>query len=462
MVEGHPLSEAANQLIASMVRKVGGFTFQELNLAIDDIKSTAGRGADLSYDFVNRPAYQHAMATGDTEFLRLTLNTALRHGLQPVSLVHALQNHDELTYELVHFANAHADQIFRFRDADVTGAELATIIRAELIERLTGEAGPYNAIFTTNGIACTTATMIAASLGLTDLSGLNQGWVEKMQRAHLLLAMFNALQPGVFALSGWDLCGLLTLPRNQVSELMTQGDTRWIHRAAYDLMGYCPDAVESASKLPRGTSLYGSLPEQLIDGNSFVSRLRKVLAVRARYRIATSVQVDVPAVSNPGLLVMVHLLDGGSVQLTALNFSQTTITETVTSKHLSTGGGVMDMFTDRMIASVDRTHSFPIVLAAHQGRSLLIVPAPHEAHGTEAGEDATGMAADRRVQRDADRLRPPVEEPVPCRVCQADVYLVPVEVPVRRGREADQIGFVRKCSNSGCPSNSRRMGRRKP
>ena len=96
-----------NQLIASMVRKVGGFTFQELNLSFDDIKKTAERGADLSYDFVNRPAYAHAMATSDTEFLRLTLNAALDHGLQPVRLVHALQNHDEMTYELVHFAIGH-------------------------------------------------------------------------------------------------------------------------------------------------------------------------------------------------------------------------------------------------------------------------------------------------------------------------------------------------------------------
>ena len=69
--EGHPLSEAANHLIASMVRKVGGFTFQELNLTIDDIRATGEAGADLSYDFVTRPAYQHALATGDTEFLRL-------------------------------------------------------------------------------------------------------------------------------------------------------------------------------------------------------------------------------------------------------------------------------------------------------------------------------------------------------------------------------------------------------
>ena len=173
--EGHPLSEAANQMIASMVRKVGGFTFQELNLAIDDIKNTGDRGADLSYDFVNRPAYHHALATGDTEFLRLTLNTALRQGLQPISLVHALQNHDELTYELVHFAATHQDEIFHFGGTDVTGAELAIRIRAELIERLTGDAAPYNDIFTTNGIASTTATIVTASLGVTDISAARQG-----------------------------------------------------------------------------------------------------------------------------------------------------------------------------------------------------------------------------------------------------------------------------------------------
>ena len=120
--EGHPLSDAVNQVIASLVRKLGGFTFQELNLAVDDIRTTSRRGADLSYDFLNRPAYHHALATEDTEFLRLTLNIGLQSGLQPVSLVHALQNHDELTYELVHFDGAHADDLFPFRGTELTGA----------------------------------------------------------------------------------------------------------------------------------------------------------------------------------------------------------------------------------------------------------------------------------------------------------------------------------------------------
>jgi trehalose synthase len=373
--EGHPLSEAANQLIASMVRKVGGFTFQELNLSIDDIKKTSERGADLSYDFVNRPAYAHALVTGDTEFLRLTLNAALQQGLQPIRLVHALQNHDEMTYELVHFAIGHKDDIFRFRGAELTGGELATQIRTELIERLTGQAAPYNAIFTTNGIASTTATIIAATLGYTDITNLSKGQIEKIKQAHLLLAMFNAWQPGVFALSGWDLCGMLTLERSKISRLLASGDTRWIHRAAYDLMDYRPEATESPSKMPRGSSLYGSLPEQLNDAHSFASRLRDILAVRTRYGIATSVQVDVPEVSNKAMLVMVHRLDATQLQVAVLNFSNQSIAGRIKSEHLAPGAAVVDMFADQVIAEVDHEHTVAVSLEPHQGMSLLTIPA---------------------------------------------------------------------------------------
>ena len=377
--EGHPLSEAVNQMIASMVRRDGGFTFQELNLAIDDIKNTAVRGADLSYDFVNRPAYHHALATADTEFLRLTLNLALQNGLQPISLVHALQNHDELTYELVHFAAAHKDDTFNFRGADLTGAELAVTIRGELIERLTGDAGPYNSTFSTHGIASTTATIVTASLGVTDLSNLNRQLIEKIKQAHLLLAMFNALQPGVFAFSGWDLSGMLTLEQSQLPWLLATGDTRWINRGAYDVMDYQPNAGESAAKMPRGASLYGSLPEQLKDPSSFVSRLRDILVFRTQYGIATGVQVDVPPVTNKAMLVMVHRLTSGLIQATVLNFSPNPIAGTVTSEHLPTGSQVIDMFTDHVLTEVDQTHTCLVRLEPHQGMSLLIVPASHEA-----------------------------------------------------------------------------------
>jgi trehalose synthase len=380
--EGHPLSEAANQLIASMVRKVGGFTFQELNLTIDDIKATSERGADLSYDFVNRPAYHHAMATADTEFLRLTLNLAKEADVEPASLVHALQNHDEMTYELVHFATLHGADVFDFRGRQLTGDELATTIRADLISALTGEAGPYNATFTTNGIASTTATIIAASLGYTKINKLSPDQVESIKRAHLLLAMFNALQPGVFALSGWDLCGALTLDRKQVAPLLSDGDTRWIHRSAYDLMDYRPDASESLSKMPRGTCLYGSLPTQLADDSSFGSRLREILEVRKRYQIATAVQLDVPSVSHKAMLVMIHQLTDAE-QVTVLNFGAEPISGTVRSDHLVPGSALVDMFTDLDAGEVDDLGSFQISLGPHEGRSLLVMcPGDHPLHGS--------------------------------------------------------------------------------
>jgi trehalose synthase len=378
--EGHPLSQAANHLIGSMVRKLGGFTFQELNLTIDDIRVTAEAGADLSYDFVNRPAYHHALATGDTEFLRLTLRTSLELGVDPAGLVHALQNHDELTYELVHWATGHRDDLYTYRGAEVTGGQLAETVRRDLCEHLTGPDAPYNLIFTTNGIACTTATVIAATLGVRDLAAIDRDHdvpgTAAVMRVHLLLAMFNALQPGVFALSGWDLAGMLTLPPEQVAELLEHGDTRWIHRAAHDLMGVAPEATHSPAGVPRGRSLYGTIPDQLADETSVLRQLQAILAVRKHYGIATAQQVDVPDVSHRGLLVLVHRLDAARLHLSVLNFSAEPVTGTVRSEHLVPGAVVSDMFTSRPVAVVDDLRSFSVDLEGHQGHSLLIeVPA---------------------------------------------------------------------------------------
>ncbi len=373
--EGHPLSEAANHLIASMVRKVGGFTFQELNLTIDDIRQIGEAGADLSYDFINRPAYQHALATADSEFLRLTLRTTLELGVDPASLIHALQNHDELTYELVHWSNGHRDDIYTYKGEQITGEALGETIRRDLSDRLTGENAPYNLVFTTNGIACTTATVIAATLGITDLEEIDDDPVriDRIRRAHLLLAMFNALQPGVFALSGWDMCGMLTLPAGRVGELLRGGDTRWIHRAAHDLMGVNAGATQSLAGMPRGRSLYGSIPDQLDDETSFLRQLQAILRVRSHYGIATSRQVDIPEVSHRGMLVLVHqLADGGRYQLTVLNFANEEVAGTVRSEALPPGAEVSDMFTGHVFATVDDLHSFAVDMPAHHGMSLLV------------------------------------------------------------------------------------------
>ncbi|MFC6360012.1 maltose alpha-D-glucosyltransferase [Luteococcus peritonei] len=369
--EGHPLSQAANQLIGSMVRKVGGFTFQELNLGIDDIKNTGSVGPDLSYDFVTRPAYQYAMATGDTEFLRLTLKEAARTGIDQASLVHALQNHDELTYELVHFANNHREEVYELDGKTWTGAAMAEHIRQTLRDTITGEAGPYNAVFTQNGIACTTASIIAATLGITDLAEISDADVKKIANAHLLLAMYNAWQPGVFALSGWDLVGALPVDRSQVARLISTGDTRWIERGAYDLLGSNAEADSSAAGMPKATALYGALPEQLKSANSFASRLAQVLKVRKRNGIASGELIDVPDVPHRSMLILVNRLEIGAIQITALNFGNDKITGRVQSEHIP-AGRVFDLSTRKKVDNVDDLGGFTVTLPAFGGLAMIV------------------------------------------------------------------------------------------
>ena len=85
-------------------------------------------------------------------------------------------------------------------------------LRQTLRDKITGPVAPYNLIFTTNGIACTTATVITAALGVVDPVSATEPR-SRGPRAHLLLAMYNAWQPGVFALSGWDLCGIVPIDK---------------------------------------------------------------------------------------------------------------------------------------------------------------------------------------------------------------------------------------------------------
>jgi trehalose synthase len=180
----------------------------------------------------------------------------------------------------------------------------------------------------------------------------------------------------VFALSGWDLSGMLTVAPTEVAELIAKGDTRWINRGAHDLRNVNANATRSEGGMPVGRSLYGSLDQQLEDSGSFACQLRRIIAVRRSYGIATASQIDVPDVSHTSMLVMVHRLEDGNLEITALNFGREAITGTVRSEHLPPGSKVLDMFTDEEIAVVDDLYSFSLALDEYEGRPLLVCPPP--------------------------------------------------------------------------------------
>jgi maltose alpha-D-glucosyltransferase/alpha-amylase len=193
--------------------------------------------------------------------------------------------------------------------------------------------------------------------------------------------MYNALQPGVFALSGWDLAGNVTLRTDQVRGLIRDGDTRWIHRGAHDLMGSNPSATASGSGMPRARSLYGTLPEQLADPESFAYRLSRVLAVRKQLGIAAGALLEVPDVAQPAVLVMVNFTVRGLIQLTVLNFSADDVVAEVASDHLDPGCAVVDGLDEDYRGVIADDHRLTVPLAAYQGRALVVEPAAEQPQG---------------------------------------------------------------------------------
>ena len=215
--------------------------------------------------------------TGDTEFLRLMLKTMRDYKIDPASLIHALQNHDELTLELVHFWTLPCLDTYTFGGKSWTGETLREHLRATMHERLTGSNAPYNLRFVTNGVACTTASVIAAALNIRDLQNLTEEQRRQIQRVHLLLAI--RLSARRLRLSGWDLVGALTLPHESVAALIAEGDTRWIERGAYDLVNVDPTAQASEGRFAEGPALYGPINEQL-ERQTPSPASSKMLAVR--------------------------------------------------------------------------------------------------------------------------------------------------------------------------------------
>ena len=126
----------------------------------------------------------------------------------------------------------------------------------------------------------------------------------------------------MFGLSSWDLVGALPVPLEAVKDRVGDGDYRWVNRGGVDLMGANPTATASAFGLPRAKALYGPLPDQLKDPESFASQLKAMLAARKKYRLAEGELLAVPEPKAAGLCVLVLKLPDHPLAVTVLNFGR--------------------------------------------------------------------------------------------------------------------------------------------
>ena len=318
-----PLANVSTTDVAFMIRKIGGWSYQEFAAPLAQLKQFAPNGADMSYDFFTRAEVLYALINGDVLPLRLGHHFLMQAGVPAGTLIHDLQNHDEITFQMFELG-AHDD--FQFEGRTLNGKTLKEKILDTMRTSVAGDAAPYNLLYRPekDGVATTFAGFIAPALGVRDPYNATPDEVALIRRGHLLVAHANAMIPGVFALSAWDVVGALPVPVGSIAkELTAGGDWRWINRGGVDLVGANPSADKSAFGMPRAKALYGPLPEQLKSPDSFASQLKRMMAAREKYGIARSQIVAVPSVSDPAVCVLVMTLpDRKDLAITALNYGR--------------------------------------------------------------------------------------------------------------------------------------------
>lgn len=202
--------------------------------------------------------------------------------------------------------------------------------------RVIGSETPYIREFSILGFCGTLAAFSAAALEIPDSYSMTPSQKSEVQRLHLLSAVYNAMQPGVFAISGWDLVGALAVDEEDLGAIMADRDGRWINRGAFDLMGINPNTAVSPSGMPRAVAIYDTLSEQPRDPDPFASQVVRMLQARRGSGLALSKLVSVPETDNHGVLVMLseHPEDHQSI-ITALNFGREPARETVQFRELA-------------------------------------------------------------------------------------------------------------------------------
>jgi trehalose synthase len=318
-----PAETAAIHATAWTAREAGGFLLLDANLSLDTIAALSAQGPDLFRDRLGTTAALHAIMTGDASFLRLVLQLQDKFGLEPSRFIHGLQHEDGFGAGLAHFA-AHADKSFDYKGKRLDGAKLRRRILDELLQAAKVPWSAYNKT-DPDRVFATTAGLLAGTLDIPDPYSATPEQLKAVTQGHLLLAAFNALRPGVFSLSGRDLVG--TLPLQDASQ-----DTKDFRPdlGAYDLMDLAPDGKKSPAGLSMAHALYGPLPRQLIQAESFAFRLKQLLASRHKLQLALAQQTALLSTKGPGTIFLAHTLpDGLGHEITALNFSRKSARETV-------------------------------------------------------------------------------------------------------------------------------------
>jgi hypothetical protein len=274
------IERGASEMLTLEVRKVGGFSVLKTNGGLGHWQKAK---TDLIIDHLTRPALLHALIAQDAEVLKLMYRLFLEENIPNERLVHILQPYSHFSCDYAIFAE-NAKKKFQYYEEILTGDALKNRLLKEDAATI---AGPD---------PVTWPSLCQKRVGSSD---------KALMDVHLLLALFYAMQPGVFSFS------------------------------VSDLLGLTADEIINPM-VPNENSLYGSLPSQMKNSCSFANRLKEILMTRMSCNIESAELFDVPDTNQKGLLILLYRLKGSFMtQMLAVNFSSATVRQTIDLPALS-------------------------------------------------------------------------------------------------------------------------------
>ena len=301
----------AAETLAREVRRYGGWSYLQDSLPLPLLSTMLQRGPDFAINHAGSVGAQLALLTGDITMLATSLNAMHALHIDRSRLIHTIQPAGGVDLSLLHLAGASGESIVSLRRKAAK----------QLLEKITITGAEGYVDGTT--LYSTPAGVVAIAAGIAELNHLSNAQTQKLHDGMSTLALFHAMQPGLFFASGRDITGTLPLPEGIVPSTTRSDGLQQNVTGAYDLLGTAQHTLMTAFSIPKAKSLFGPIPEQSVVPDSFINRLHRALLIRKHYKVEQSVPLGIIPSSNQGTLLQVFALpDSQKLLLVASNFAQ--------------------------------------------------------------------------------------------------------------------------------------------
>ena len=327
-----PLMEPARSAAISLsreIRRYGAWAWLRDETPLFFLRDVLYSGPDFALDSVFSPGAEHALLTGDATLLQTMADEALRHGIDIRRLAHVMPGQDGISYALPHLSDIVSRSGSMPEGAGTPGGaplgpRQASALKTRVLDEMQRKVAEArmdspprrgNAVSPATGAALytTSAGLAALALGSGTAEAVSKEQHGHIMQGHLLLALFKAMQPGLFVLSGQDLAGSLPINWWSMTDSPKDWDPAVTSRGAYALSEALSSVIVTQQGIARAQAIYPPADLQLHDKDSFVSRLSGILDLRSRLTVAGGRLHARFLTNNPGAIALATILPAKDV-----------------------------------------------------------------------------------------------------------------------------------------------------